>query len=59
MKKKYFKPEFIVIELKHNQALLGSSNSKKIQAVNPNDPSSIKYDMDYGGIDEDGDLDPE
>lgn len=58
MKKKYFKPEFMVVEIKHSQALLGSS--EKIKAIkNPNDPTSIKYDMDYGGIDEDGELDPD
>ena len=58
MKKKYFKPEFMVVELKHSPALLG--NSQKIKAVkDPKDPSSAIYDMDYGGIDEDGDLDPE
>ena len=50
MKRKYEKPNMRVIKLVHQPMLLDGSPIKT---------NNQRYNMGYGGIDNDGDLDPE
>ena len=54
MKKIYLKPQMNIVALKYHQ-LLSSSNFRMVVTVN-DVPDAV---IEYGGIDEDGDLDPE
>ena len=50
MKRKYEKPNMMVIRMANNRLLL--VDSERIQ-------STGRYNMKYGGVDDDGELDPD
>ena len=56
MKKDYIRPQMNIVALKQQRLLAGSNKMKVTSSSISGVPSSI---IDYGGVDEDGDLEGE